>query len=420
MNASLTTLLLATDSSAASSGSSNNIQINQLVGVDSGDFAPLLQQAREGVVGGDSVDTLPFVDVEAARRQLHSLPQGGKLLPLLKQLLNDSASQGVPAQQVLKQLATRLEQLRSAGELDPNEAVGIALHQLLNQSQVAKTPTYSETLSTPDSGGELLQTPRAGAEAPGRERSQPQPTFQQSLAAPEADVQGDEQTSNTVSREFKVPVLERNSGLLQLPLQQTEQRRASEAVSALLKRVPAGTRTTAADNPLRLESLAATFSAATTPPSPAVSSGLPTVSIDTPFNQPNWGQSLGERIQWMVGQKMQGAQLKLNPAHLGPLEVRIQVQNDQASVQFTSTHAIVRETLEAALPRLRDMLESSGVELVDVDVSGQSFAEQRRSAGEGESETPRSAVFDAEIEPEAVVEAPLAAVQASGRLDLFA
>ncbi len=66
------------------------------------------------------------------------------------------------------------------------------------------------------------------------------------------------------------------------------------------------------------------------------SSVLPTASIQTPVGQANWDQALGERIQWMVGQKMQGAQVKLNPANLGPMEVRIQVQNDQASVQFTA------------------------------------------------------------------------------------
>jgi flagellar hook-length control protein FliK len=31
----------------------------------------------------------------------------------------------------------------------------------------------------------------------------------------------------------------------------------------------------------------------------------------------------------------------------------------------------VRDALDAALPRLRDMLESQGLQLVDVDVSGQ-------------------------------------------------
>ena len=89
-----------------------------------------------------------------------------------------------------------------------------------------------------------------------------------------------------------------------------------------------------------------------------------------------------EGIGPAFAQKLQGAQIKLNPAQLGPMEVRIQMQHDQASIQFTSAHAVVRDALEAALPRLRDMFESAGVQLVNVDVSGQSIAHQQ-AAPEG-------------------------------------
>jgi flagellar hook-length control protein FliK len=79
----------------------------------------------------------------------------------------------------------------------------------------------------------------------------------------------------------------------------------------------------------------------------------------------------------MVGQNLRQADLQLSPADLGPLEVRVVVTHDQANVSFTSNHAHVREALEAAIPRLREMLEQQGLNLANADVSQHSFAEQR-------------------------------------------
>jgi flagellar hook-length control protein FliK len=149
--------------------------------------------------------------------------------------------------------------------------------------------------------------------------------------------------------------------------------------------------------------------------------GVPTVTVATAFGHADWDQALGDRIQWLVGQKVQGAQVKLNPANLGPMEVRIQMNNDQASIQFTAHHAVVREALEAALPRLREMLEASGVQLVDVDVSGQqSFAGRQQAADEQERPYWANGFDGAESDPEIRVQTPLTAFSGSGRLDLFA
>lgn len=100
-------------------------------------------------------------------------------------------------------------------------------------------------------------------------------------------------------------------------------------------------------------------------------------SIDTPVDRPQWGESVGSRVVWLVNQNQQSAELRLNPPHLGPLEVRITVHQDQASVSFTAQHAMTRDALESAVPRLRDMLGEQGLSLVNVDISQHSFAEHR-------------------------------------------
>ncbi len=118
-----------------------------------------------------------------------------------------------------------------------------------------------------------------------------------------------------------------------------------------------------------------------------VSRGNETAStqINLPVNQSQWGQAVGDRVQWMLSQNLQSAEIRLNPPELGLLEVRIQLQGDQANVNFTSPHGQVRDALDAALPRLREMLEQSGLTLGDVNVSQQSVAQGQSQSGDDAS-----------------------------------
>lgn len=96
-----------------------------------------------------------------------------------------------------------------------------------------------------------------------------------------------------------------------------------------------------------------------------------------------WSQSLADRVIWLTGREQQIAELKLNPPNLGPLEVRLVVQQDQASVTFVSQHAMVREALEQAMPRLRDMLEQQELRLVQADISEHS-ERGHKAGGQGQ------------------------------------
>lgn len=74
------------------------------------------------------------------------------------------------------------------------------------------------------------------------------------------------------------------------------------------------------------------------------------------------------------------------------------------------------------MPRLRDMFDSAGVELTDVDVSGQSFAEQQAAAEQHRSARGAAApgLADTAGEAESILETPVYSRLPSGRLDLFA
>ncbi|MCK5639758.1 MAG: flagellar hook-length control protein FliK [Gammaproteobacteria bacterium] len=103
------------------------------------------------------------------------------------------------------------------------------------------------------------------------------------------------------------------------------------------------------------------------------------LNLATHVQQPGWNQALGERVVWLSRQGVQEAQIQLTPRHLGPIEVRIMMNDDQASVVFTSQNPVTREALESAMPRLREMMADSGLNLVQSDVSQES-PERRRQA----------------------------------------
>ncbi|MCU7932257.1 MAG: flagellar hook-length control protein FliK [Candidatus Thiodiazotropha sp. (ex Codakia rugifera)] len=112
------------------------------------------------------------------------------------------------------------------------------------------------------------------------------------------------------------------------------------------------------------------------------------MSLGMPVGQPGWDKAVGERVQWMVSQNIQQAEIKLTPPNLGPLEIKISLQNDQTSVSFVAAQAPTREALEASIPRLREMFGEINLNLANVDVgqqqTGESNADGTAESGSGQ------------------------------------
>lgn len=88
---------------------------------------------------------------------------------------------------------------------------------------------------------------------------------------------------------------------------------------------------------------------------------------------------LRERVNLMVRQNIQVAEIRLDPAGLGQMQIKIDMQQDQASVQFVVQQPQAKELLEQQLPRLRELLQQQGILLSDGQVQQQS-QQQRHSA----------------------------------------
>ncbi|WP_421681625.1 flagellar hook-length control protein FliK [Stutzerimonas urumqiensis] len=104
------------------------------------------------------------------------------------------------------------------------------------------------------------------------------------------------------------------------------------------------------------------------------------------MQQGNWSEAVVDRVMWLSSQNLKSAEIQLDPAELGRLEVRIELNKDQTQVTFMSPHAGVREALESQSQRLRDMFTQQGMNLLDVNVSDQSLARGSQGQGDGQGQ----------------------------------
>lgn len=104
------------------------------------------------------------------------------------------------------------------------------------------------------------------------------------------------------------------------------------------------------------------------------------LTVNTPLGIKGWADDFSQQIVWMSTQKNQVAELHLNPPNLGPLDVLITITDKQATAQFSSPHGVVRDAVENALPRLREIFADNGIMLGNTTVSDQTPRE-RNAAG---------------------------------------
>lgn len=161
------------------------------------------------------------------------------------------------------------------------------------------------------------------------------------------------------------------------------------------------------------------------PNKPAVDNKADIPAITKPLSHPEWNKDIGERIVWMSSKAIPSAEIRLNPQHLGPISVRVDVTDDKATVAFTAQHAAVRETLEASIPKLREMMSAQQLNLVEVNVSQGSASDQGRSQSQTFAQTSgrEQGVMDGAIDGVDDVEQEIEsgrAVVSKGLLSLYA
>ena len=91
-------------------------------------------------------------------------------------------------------------------------------------------------------------------------------------------------------------------------------------------------------------------------------------TIAAPAFTPGWQDETVNKLAQIVLTRHERAELKLNPAELGPVHIRLEMQADQASVTIVAASPETRSALEQSLPQLRDLLASQGITLGQASV----------------------------------------------------
>jgi len=108
-------------------------------------------------------------------------------------------------------------------------------------------------------------------------------------------------------------------------------------------------------------------------PKTAATAAPPLLAQPLAMHQSGWSEAVVDRVMYLSSQNLKSADIQLEPAELGRLDIRVSMAADQQTqITFMSAHAGVREALEGQMSKLRDSFNQQGLGQVDVNVSDQS------------------------------------------------
>lgn len=132
-----------------------------------------------------------------------------------------------------------------------------------------------------------------------------------------------------------------------------------------------------ASSDTRVDDFANRLAALTQAATPKTANALP-VNQPIAMHQNGWTEEVVNRVMYLSSANLKAADIQLQPAELGRLDIRVNmVPDQQTQVTFMSAHPSVREALDGQIHRLRDMFAQQGMGQVDVNVSDQSRGSQQ-------------------------------------------
>jgi len=133
-----------------------------------------------------------------------------------------------------------------------------------------------------------------------------------------------------------------------------------------------------ASSDTRVDDFANRLAALTQAATPKTANALP-VNQPIAMHQSGWTEEVVNRVMYLSSANLKAADIQLQPAELGRLDIRVNmVPDQQTQVTFMSAHPGVREALDGQVHRLRDMFAQQGMGQVDVNVSDQSRGSQNQ------------------------------------------
>jgi hypothetical protein len=137
--------------------------------------------------------------------------------------------------------------------------------------------------------------------------------------------------------------------------------------------------------------------------------------LQTQVGTPAWREEFAGTVSMLTQSGRHSAELTLNPAGLGPIEVRINMNDGVAVVTFNAQQAPTRDAIESALPQLKEMLGESGINLGQATVGGQQSGNQ--PGGSMPRNTPSSGI---DSSSDAIDPVRITHIAVRGNIDTFA
>jgi flagellar hook-length control protein FliK len=184
---------------------------------------------------------------------------------------------------------------------------------------------------------------------------------------------------------------------------------------------------TSASSDTQVDDFANRLAALTQAATPKTANAVP-VNQPIAMHQSGWTEEVVNRVMYLSSANLKAADIQLQPAELGRLDIRVNmVPDQQTQVTFMSAHPGVREALDNQMHRLRDMFAQQGMGQVDVNVSDQSRGSQdqgqhqQAQSGRASASGGRLDAMDDEIAPSVTeVAATATRVIGSSAVDYYA
>ncbi|TKF32113.1 flagellar hook-length control protein FliK [Enterovibrio norvegicus] len=208
----------------------------------------------------------------------------------------------------------------------------------------------------------------------------PQTTMNQTASAVQAAVNPQAQASTPLSAFTAIPWTPAN-------MQADPSQPQSASSGALLEATAAKTlsETGKAGKEVKAEHLAQQLASSLGNQSSTTAAKLDNAVAQTPLqmsqNQAEAANALSERVNMMLSKNLKHVDIRLDPPEMGRMQIKLSMNQDQATVQFTVANTQARDLVEQSMPRLREMLQQQGLQLAQSSVQQQDAGGRQAFAG---------------------------------------
>ena len=146
---------------------------------------------------------------------------------------------------------------------------------------------------------------------------------------------------------------------------------------------------------------------------------VPDPALQHELRAEQFAEQVGRRLLQQIREDRWTVNLQLDPQRLGPMEIELQLEGNQVTAQVGVANAEVRHLLESALPKLRESLDSAGLNLANWSFAQSGAREYREFAQQSAAAAAKAAPKGAEVTIEDEVSRRVTEDSASRVVDVY-